>query len=290
MKRKRKKIILLVLVFLAIIMIPVSLKIIKRYNLSKNIKKELIIDVGSEVTIDNFLYNYNPSAYTDTDLSFFKTLGEYNINIIIDNEKFIKPVKGARKEKIDLVKYIDNEMLDILNIGKKVYFKEKINDREILDYADKYGMFGLILEQILEDTKPNSKFDVRGMTIFSKEYVESFELIRLYAGKLYEFLYNIDKKSDRIRVPAILTDRNTEINFVFNIENDVTVKVISLKQAIDLYFTLQISKPVRTLKICKYCNKAFFANNIKANYCCHSCKNKANVYKCRAKARNGGVE
>ena len=183
---------------------------------------------------------------------------KYGIKII-DNEKFIKPVKGARKEKIDLVKYIDNEMLDILNIGKKVYFKEKINDREILDYADKYGMFGLILEQILEDTKPNSKFDVRGMTIFSKEYVESFELIRLYAGKLYEFLYNIDKKSDRIRVPAILTDRNTEINFVFNIENDVTVKVISLKQAIDLYFTLQISKPVRTLKICKYCNKAFFA-------------------------------
>ena len=214
---------------------------------------------------------------------------KYGIKII-DNEKFIKPVKGASKEKIDLVKYIDNEMLDILNIGKKVYFKEKINDREILDYADKYGMFGLILEQILEDTKPNSKFDVRGMTIFSKEYVESFELIRLYAGKLYEFLYNIDKKSDRIRVPAILTDRNTEINFVFNIENDVTVKVISLKQAIDLYFTLQISKPVRTLKICKYCNKAFFANNIKANYCCHSCKNKANVYKCRAKARNGGVE
>ena len=71
LKRKRKKIILLVLVFLAIIMIPVSLKIIKRYNLSKNIKKELIIDVGSEVTIDNFLYDYNPSAYTDTDLSFF---------------------------------------------------------------------------------------------------------------------------------------------------------------------------------------------------------------------------
>lgn len=55
---------------------------------------------------------------------------KYGIKII-DNEKFIKPVKGARKEKIDLVKYIDNEMLDILNIGKKVYFKEKINDREI---------------------------------------------------------------------------------------------------------------------------------------------------------------
>lgn len=50
---------------------------------------------------------------------------KYGIKII-DNEKFIKPVRGARKEKIDLVKDIDNEMLDILNIGKKVYFKEKL--------------------------------------------------------------------------------------------------------------------------------------------------------------------
>ena len=108
-------------------MIPVSLKIIKRYNLSKNIKKELIIDVGSEVTIDNFLYNYNPSAYTDTDLSFFKTLGEYNINIIIDNEKFvskliIKDLKAPDFEVQNLSIYIDEE------IPKSSDFITKINE------------------------------------------------------------------------------------------------------------------------------------------------------------------
>ena len=70
-------------------MIPVSLKITKRYNLSKNIKKELIIDVGSELTVNDFLYDYNPSAYTDTDLSFIKTLGEYNIKLHNDNEKIV---------------------------------------------------------------------------------------------------------------------------------------------------------------------------------------------------------
>ncbi len=108
-------------------MILVSLKIIKRYNLSKNIKKELIIDVGSEVTIDNFLYNYNPSAYTDTDLSFFKTLGEYNINIIIDNEKFvskliIKDLKAPEFEVQNLSIYIDEE------IPKSSDFITKINE------------------------------------------------------------------------------------------------------------------------------------------------------------------
>ena len=108
-------------------MILVSLKIIKRYNLSKNIKKELIIDVGSEVTIDNFLYNYNPSAYTDTDLSFFKTLGEYNINIIIDNEKFvskliIKDLKAPEFEVQNLSIYKDEE------IPKSSDFITKINE------------------------------------------------------------------------------------------------------------------------------------------------------------------
>ena len=44
-----------------------------------------------------------------------------------------------------------------------------------------------------------------------------------------------------------------------------------------------MGQDVRLLKICNFCNKAFIAKNPKAEYDTYNCKNKANVYKSRAK-------
>ena len=56
-----------------------------------------------------------------------------------------------------------------------------------------------------------------------------------------------------------------------------------LKQAIDISYSMQMAQDVRLLKICNFCEKAFIANNPKAEYDTPQCKNKANVYKSRAK-------
>ena len=46
---------------------------------------------------------------------------------------------------------------------------------------------------------------------------------------------------------------------------------------------MQMAQDVRLLKICNFCEKAFIANNPKAEYDTPQCKNKANVYKSRGK-------
>ena len=56
-----------------------------------------------------------------------------------------------------------------------------------------------------------------------------------------------------------------------------------LKQAIDISYAMQMAQEVRLLKICNFCEKAFIANNPKAEYDTPQCKSKANVYKSRGK-------
>ena len=63
------------------------------------------------------------------------------------------------------------------------------------------------------------------------------------------------------------------------VQDALPKKITSLKQFIDFYFARIVSQDVNLLKICKFCNKAFIANNPKAEYDTPQCKNKANVYK-----------
>ena len=49
---------------------------------------------------------------------------------------------------------------------------------------------------------------------------------------------------------------------------------------------MQLAQDIVLLKTCKFCNKAFIANNPKAEYDSYNCKNKSNVYKSRAKSSN----
>lgn len=46
---------------------------------------------------------------------------------------------------------------------------------------------------------------------------------------------------------------------------------------------MQMAQDIKLLKICNFCEKAFIANNPKAEYDTPQCKNKANVYKSRGK-------
>ena len=59
----------------------------------------------------------------------------------------------------------------------------------------------------------------------------------------------------------------------------------TLKEAMDAIFVSEVMAEVRKLKICRYCDKPFFAVNPKAEYDTPACKNKANVYKFRSKEK-----
>ena len=71
--------------------------------------------------------------------------------------------------------------------------------------------------------------------------------------------------------------------------NGFGITINYLKQVIDIAYSMQMAQDVRLLKVCNFCNKAFIANNQKAEYDTPQSKNKANVYKSRNKSISRNV-
>lgn len=64
----------------------------------------------------------------------------------INGKRYVLPEKGAKSHASTFSDWIDRYLIDILNIGKKVYYKEEVEDIEILDYVRNYGLFGFMAD------------------------------------------------------------------------------------------------------------------------------------------------
>ncbi len=109
-------------------------------------------------------------------------------------------------------------------------------------------------------------------------------MILNYARSLYKNLYaTIEHKPIPIFQPFLSANNITHNLEDLYYNNSFGFTINYLKQAIDIYYAMQVGQDIRLLKICNFCNKAFIANNPKAEYDTLQCKNKANVYKSRGK-------
>ena len=252
------------------------------------------------------------------------------------------PEENATKKNISITEYIDDLLIETLNIGKKEFFKETIQDFELLNYYAKYGSFGFMIDLtinkffILDDKvairdsfyinrKENIDFmnieeylkfffpksskreinslikkckDIASDTrkddyltsiineylIYSEHYAEPVELVLNYARSLYKNLIStLDNKPLTMKLPFLSVNHLTHNIEDLYYNNSFGFTINYLKQAIDISFSMQMAQDVRLLKICNFCEKAFIANNPKAEYDTPQCKNKANVYKSRGK-------
>lgn len=260
----------------------------------------------------------------------------------INGKKYIMPEENATKKTISITEYIDDLLIETLNIGKKEFFKETIQDFELLNYYAKYGSFGFMIDLtinkffILDDKvairdsfyinrKENIDFmnieeylkfffpksskreinslikkckDIASDTrkddyltsiineylIYSEHYAEPVELVLNYARSLYKNLIStLDNKPLTMKLPFLSVNHLTHNIEDLYYNNSFGFTINYLKQAIDISFSMQMAQDVRLLKICNFCEKAFIANNPKAEYDTPQCKNKANVYKSRGK-------
>lgn len=64
----------------------------------------------------------------------------------INGKKYIMPEEKATKKSISITEHIDDLLIETLNIGKKQFFKEPIEDFELLNYYAKYGSFGFMID------------------------------------------------------------------------------------------------------------------------------------------------
>ena len=266
----------------------------------------------------------------------------------INGKKYIIPEENATKKTISITEYIDDLLIETLNIGKKEFFKEQIQDFELLNYYAKYGSFGFMIDLainkffILDDKvaikdafyinkKENIDFmnieeylkfffpklnkreisslikkckDVASDTrkedyltsiineylIYSEHYAEPVELVLNYARSLYKNLIStLDNKPLTMKLPFLSVNHLTHNIEDLYYNNSFGFTINYLKQAIDISYSMQMAQDVRLLKICNFCEKAFIANNPKAEYDTPQCKNKANVYKSRGKTISRNV-
>ena len=262
-----------------------------------------------------------------------------------NNKEYILPEENATKKAFSITEHINDILVDTLNIGKKVFYKEIIEQTELLDYFAKYGSFGFMTDLainkyfILDDkvavrdafyinNKENIDFinideylkyffpelnkreinslikkckDVASDTskedyltsmineylIYSEHYAEPIDLILNYARSLYKNLIStIEHKPLTMKLPFLNVNHLTQNIDDLYYNNSFGFTINYLKQAIDISYSMQMAQDVRLLKVCNFCNKAFIANNPKAEYDTPQCKNKANVYKSRAKNSN----
>lgn len=178
--------------------------------------------------------------------------------------------------------YVGNSDLTTI-IDRKEYFKlffPTCDDKQINELIKKATE---LAEQPAMDKYITS--DMNRLLIGSNWYCEPLDMFIQYATYLYNLL-NYISLNDKFNTDKLL--RQFEVNNVkmklFQKETlSIEFQITSLKQYIDFYFTKTVAKDINLLKICKFCNKAFLANNPKAEYDTPQCKNKANVYKSRAK-------
>ena len=64
----------------------------------------------------------------------------------INGKKYIMPEENATKKTISITEHIDDLLIETLNIGKKEFFKEAIQDFELLNYYAKYGSLGFMID------------------------------------------------------------------------------------------------------------------------------------------------
>lgn len=244
-------------------------------DIEKDFEESILIDL----LIIGKLAFYNETDIEKSVLDFankYSTLGL--INDLPLNKYFFLDDKIVLKD----YNCIGNSDLTTV-VDRKKYFKlffptcDDNQIKELINEVTKLTETPAMEKHILSD--------VNKLLAGSNLYCEPLDMFVQYAKYLYSLLNNISNE-DNYNIDELL--KQFEIN---NIKMSLSRKdtlvvefqITCLKQYIDYYFAKTVAQDINLLKICKFCNKAFIAVNPKAEYHTPQCKNKANVYKSRAK-------
>lgn len=244
-------------------------------NIENNFEESILIDL---LNIGKIAF-YNEIDIEKNILDFvnkYSTLGL--INDLPLNKYFFLNDKIILKD----YNYIENSDLTTV-VDRKKYFKlffPTCDDNQIKELINEVTK--------LTETPAMEKYilsDVNRLLAGSNLYCEPLDMFIQYAKYLYSLLNNISNE-DNYNIDELLKQfevNNVKLRLSRKETLSVEFQITCLKQYIDYYFAKTVAKDINLLKVCKFCNKAFLAVNPKAEYDTPQCKNKANVYKSRAK-------
>lgn len=244
-------------------------------DIEKDFEESILIDL---LNIGKLAF-YNETDIEKSVLDFvnkYSTLGL--INDLPLNKYFFLDDKIVLKD----YNYIGNTDLTSV-VDRKKYFKlffptcDDSQIKELINDAIKLAETPAMEKYILSD--------VNKLLAGSNLYCEPLDMFIQYSKYLYSLLNNISNE-DNYNIDELLKQfeiNNIKMSLSRKETLSVEFQITCLKQYIDYYFAKTVAKDINLLKICKFCNRAFLAVNPKAEYDTPQCKNKANVYKSRAK-------
>ena len=129
---------------------------------------------------------------------FCYVYSKYKI-VEFNNKEYILPEENSTKKTINLAEHKNDILVDTLNIGKKVFYKEAIEQNELLDYFAKYGSFGFIIDLAINKYFVlESKVAIRdAFYINNKENIEFMDIdeyLKIFFPKLSKREINSLKK------------------------------------------------------------------------------------------------
>ncbi len=157
----KKKVVSFILVcFLLLILIGfLFFKLFKRMNLGSFIKKEIIVELGNSLSIQDFVNGAVEGVSVDFDFNSFPQVGEYFVNVFVKEEEFqvkliVVDTVSPKIETTDLFIYMDEELPKvsdfIVSIEEKsdytisdIFLEKKIGMQEVeIVIVDEYGNVG----------------------------------------------------------------------------------------------------------------------------------------------------
>ena len=235
-------------------------------DIEKDFKESILIDL---LNIGKLAF-YNENDIEKSVLDFvnkYSTLGL--INDLPLNKYFFLDDKIVLKD----YNYIGNSDLTTV-VDRKKYFKlffptfDDNQIKELINEVTKLAETPAMEKYILSDVNKL----LAGSNLYCAKYLYS-----LLNNISNEDNYNIDELLKQFEVSNIKLSLSRKETL------SIEFQTTCLKQYIDYYFAKTVAQDINLLKICKFCNKAFLAVNPKSEYDTPQCKNKANVYKSRAR-------
>ena len=256
---------------------------------------------------------YDPFLVADDILVDILNIGRLAINneFEVCNSKILEFVRNygllGELTFLPLNSNIVHQRKTYLPKGNQFTNKEVVPTEEYLKYflvADKNKRIGIevapnktIVISNSNEATANIILDkgIEYNIVFSKGYSEKLTWFVEYAQNLYivfDAIENFGKEDNEYerKMSEMYIKSFVASNIACRVEmlKEPTLKwdFNSLKLAINTMFLLNETTQRKTVKICKFCGKAFSSQNLKAEYCSLQCRNKANVYKSREKNKN----
>lgn len=147
----------------------------------------------------------------------------------IHNRKYIFPKERSKRKIANVIDNLNMLLTSILNIGKKAYFYEVINDFEIIEFAKKFGLFGFMADM------PINKLYVLDDIVYFRDYNFKTSTNAISKLELTDYINMFMPKATKKEINKLT--ENVKNKIILDETDDIEEKTLSKISESTIYST-----------------------------------------------------